>query len=65
MNEQDVIYEYAQAELRAESMGLSLRATRVDFVLRDSTKMQEYARCGSLGEVGAALDRRAAELKAP
>lgn len=62
-SEQDIIYEYGQAVLRAESLGLSLRATREDFVLRDMIRgWQQYGRCPTLDDVGVALDARAKSL---
>lgn len=63
MTEQDVIYEYAMAEIRAEGLGLDLAATRSDFVLRDARSQQEYARCSTLAEVNVVLDRRATERR--
>lgn len=63
MNEFDVLYRFTQAELAAEGMGLRLAVTRADYVLRDQARgLQEYARCGSLDEVEAALGRRKAAL---
>lgn len=62
-SEQDIIYEYGQAVLRAESLGLSLRATREDFVLRDMIRgWQQYGRYPTLDDVGVALDARAKSL---
>jgi hypothetical protein len=66
MNEIDVIYRYANAESKAKSMGLSLAATRSDFVLRDVTRgNQEFARTTTLGAIEEALDARAEMLRSP
>jgi hypothetical protein len=63
MNELDVLYRYSNAEVTAEGLGLKLRATRTDFVLRDQTRgEQEYARYTSLEAVEAALALRRAAL---
>jgi hypothetical protein len=66
MNELDVLYQYTNAEGKAASVGLSLAATSVDFVLRDVTRHnQEFARCLTLAEVDKALDLRAEQLHDP
>lgn len=61
--EPEVIYQYAEAELKAERVGLYLSATRVEFVIRDASHHQEFARCATLAEVNKALDRQAAALR--
>jgi hypothetical protein len=63
-NEQDVLYRYAMSELKAEGLGLKLRATRTDFVARRSDQ-QEVFRVATLDQVEKALDDYTARIASP